>query len=196
MPSNSFETWRTIRAKALDEIVAAHRMVGGAGRGRRYATQQINHAYAMLLSSQFQGFCRSLHAESVDQLVRSVGASNLAGILRAEFIHGRKLDQGNPNPGNIGADFNRLGFTFWQDVLNHDSQNQTRQATLELLNEWRNAIAHQSFDPSRYPKRLGGIKQLGLAHVRSWRAACDGLAVSFDEVMRVHLQNVTGKSPW
>ena len=192
MPSNSFETWRTIRAKALDEIVAAHRMVGGTGRGRRYATQQINHAYAMLLSSQFQGFCRSLHAESVDQLVRSVGASNLAGILRAEFIHGRKLDQGNPNPGNIGADFNRLGFTFWQDVLTHDRQNQARKAALELLNEWRNAIAHQDFDPHR----LGGISYLQIAHVRSWRVACDGLAVSFDEVMRVHLQNVTGKSPW
>ena len=192
MPSNSFETWRTVRAKALNEIVAAHRMIGGTGRGRRYATQQINHAYAMLLSSQFQGFCRSLHAESIDQLVRSVGTSNLARILQAEFIHGRKLDHGNPNPGNIGADFNRLGLWFWQDVLAHDSQNQARKAALELLNEWRNAIAHQDFDPHR----LGGINYLQIAHVRSWRAACDGLAVSFDEVLRVHLQNVTGKFPW
>lgn len=192
MPSHSFETWKTTRANALDEIVAAHRMVGGTGRGRRYATQQINHAYAMLLSSQFQGFCRSLHAESVDLIVRSVGASNLARILRAEFIHGRKLDHGNPNPGNIGADFNRLGLLFWQDVLTHDNQNQARKSALELLNEWRNAIAHQDFDPNR----LGGITYLRIAHVRSWRAACDGLAVSFDEVMRTHLQNVTGTSPW
>lgn len=180
------------RAKALDEIVAAHRMVGGTGRGRRYATQQINHAYAMLLSSQFQGFCRSLHAESVDQIVRSVGASKLARILRAEFIHGRKLDHGNPNPGNIGADFNRLGLLFWQDVLAHDNQSQARKASLELLNEWRNAIAHQDFDSTQ----LGGITNLQIAHVRRWRTACDGLAVSFDEIMRVHLQNVTGTSPW
>ena len=56
MPSNSLRNWHSIRAIALDEIESAHRMVGGSGPGRRYATQQINQAYAMLLSSQFQGF--------------------------------------------------------------------------------------------------------------------------------------------
>jgi hypothetical protein len=62
MPSRSFELWNTDRRQALDQIAAAHAAVGGVGPGRRYATQQINQAYATLLSSQFQGFCRDLHS--------------------------------------------------------------------------------------------------------------------------------------
>lgn len=63
MPSKSLDLWRTTRSDTLDEIVAAHRSVGGQDRGRRFATQQINCAYTKLLSSQFQGFCRDLHSE-------------------------------------------------------------------------------------------------------------------------------------
>ncbi|HLQ44895.1 MAG TPA: hypothetical protein VK137_09220, partial [Planctomycetaceae bacterium] len=73
------------------------------------ATQQLNHAYAVLLSSQFQGFCRSLHAECSGHLLSGVTAPRLKRILSQEFDQGRKLDRGNPNPGNIGADFSRLG---------------------------------------------------------------------------------------
>src|SRR5580700_3316003 len=50
MPSRSFDLWNSERRQALDQIVAAHVAVGGPGPGRRYATQQINQAYAMLLS--------------------------------------------------------------------------------------------------------------------------------------------------
>ena len=59
----------TSRRRALDEIEAAHASVGGTGPGRRYATQQINQAYAVLLASQFQGYCRDLHTESVAHLM-------------------------------------------------------------------------------------------------------------------------------
>ncbi len=55
MPSIAYRHWRTSRAKALDEIAHAHAAVGGTQRGRRYATQQINRAYAVMLASQFQG---------------------------------------------------------------------------------------------------------------------------------------------
>lgn len=77
MPSASLENWKTTRRTALDEIVSAHRSVGGSGRGRRYATQQINHAFAVLLSAQFQGFCRDLHSECVTHLVQSVSPLSL-----------------------------------------------------------------------------------------------------------------------
>ena len=72
MPSNAVQQWQTIRAAALDEIEAAHAAIEGIGPGRRYATQQINQAYVMLLSSQFQGFCRDLHTECVGILVRNL----------------------------------------------------------------------------------------------------------------------------
>ena len=39
----------------------------------------------MLLSSQFQGFCRDLHSEGVDHIVRSVTPLQLRAVLRAEF---------------------------------------------------------------------------------------------------------------
>lgn len=109
MPSNSLQNWNTTRVSELNEIRSAHQRIGGGRRGRRYATQQINHAYTMLLSSQFQGFCRDLHSEAVDHIVRSVAPAAVQSVLRAEFTLHRKLDRGNPNPGNIGSDFNRLG---------------------------------------------------------------------------------------
>jgi hypothetical protein len=192
MPSAAHNRWRTSRRTALDELEHAHQSVGGTGRGRRYATQQINHAYAVLLSSQFQGCCRDLHSECADHLVRAVIPATLHTALRAALTQDRKLDRGNPNPGNIGSDFGRLGLSFWPAVQAIHPRNAARQALLEELNIWRNAIAHQDFDPGR----LGGATTLQLARVRRWRAACDALAVAFDDVMRGHALTVTGAAPW
>src|SRR5438874_994896 len=152
MPSGSLQTWRTVRRAALDELAAAHRRVGGVGRGRRYATQQINQAYAVLLSSQFQGYCRDLHTESAEALVGMIALVKLRQTVLTEFLWNRKLDRGNPNPANLGSDFERLGIRFWVDVDAADSRNRQRRQWLATLNEWRNAIAHQDFDPVR----LGG----------------------------------------
>jgi hypothetical protein len=156
------------------------------------ATQQINQAYTVLLASQFQGFCRDLHSECVDYLVATVTPAALQPVLRAEFTWGRQLDRGNEQPGSIGTDFNRFGVAFWTQVEGFDSRNAGRRILLEELNTWRNAIAHQNFDPSR----LGGTTTLQLARVRRWRVACRHLARGFDEVMRRHLQALLGPSPW
>lgn len=190
--SNSLAEWHFTRLPALDEIANAHRKVGGIGRGRRFATQQLNHAYAVLLSSQFQGLCRDLHSECARHLVRGVTPATLVPILEAEFVQGRKLDKGNPNPGHIGSDFTRFGIKFWDRVLLHDTKNAYRKEALELLNEWRNSIAHQDFDPTK----LGGTTVLHLSQVRRWRAACHELAFSFDEIMRHHITSILGVSPW
>jgi len=101
---------------ALDEIEAAHASVGGTGPGRRYATQQINQAYALLIASQFQGFCHDLHTES--------------GLHRF-------------------------------DEVSH-----------------------------------GAEPNLTLQQIRHWRSVCRRLARSFDEVMRVYLESLTGGTPW
>ena len=110
MPSVALQDWTAVRcAVALDEIENAHRSVGGTGPGRRYATQHLNQAYAVLLAAQFQACCRDLHTECVSFLVRRVAIPTFQARLRAELLWNRKLDRGNPNPGNIGADFARLG---------------------------------------------------------------------------------------
>ena len=192
MPSLSLQQWSTARATALDEIEGAHQSIGGAGPGRRYATQQVNQAYAVLLASQFQGFCRDLHSECVDHLARAVASPALRGIIEDDLRLHRRLDAGNPNPGNLGADFNRLGLKFWAEVEAADARNGQRRQLLEWLTTWRNAIAHQDFDPAR----LGGRTTLQLQEVRAWRSACDGLTRSFDAVLRHHLRTVTGAYPW
>jgi len=191
MSSQSLRRWRTERISSLDELESAHRGIGGAGPGRRYTTQQINHAYAVLLSSQFQGYCRELHSECADYLVYGVAPAQLRITCYNALVTNRKLDRGNPNPGNLGSDFNRFGLRFWTEVENLDLRNGARQDRLKELNDWRNAIAHHDFDPS-----ILGAKVLRIQRVREWRRACDHLASAFDEVMRQHIQSINGSSPW
>lgn len=191
MPSGSLQAWRTVRQAALDELEDAHTRIGGTGPGRRYATQ-INRAYAVLLSSEFQGYCRDLHSECADYFVQSVPAGSLRTSLRNVLVLNRRLKTGNPNPGNLGEDYNRFGLSFWDEVKNLDLRNRTRQERLEELNAWRNAIAHQDFNPAK----LGGTTVLRLQQVRDWRNACNQLASAFDEVMHSRLQAVNGVAPW
>jgi len=145
----------------------------------------------VLLSSQFQGFCRDLHSECVQHIVQRVPAP-LQNVVRGEFVRDRKLDRGNPNPGNIGADFGRLGLPIWDKVRALDRRNDERKQRLEELKDWRNAIAHQDFDPAK----LGGRTTLRLNDVNRWRRACDQLARAFDQVARGHLNGLVGSRPW
>src|SRR5205823_5921323 len=105
MPSISYRRWRKTRGRALDEIAQAHAAVGGTARGRRYAMQQINHAYVVLLAAHFQGFCRDLHSECVDHILDVCAPPGpLRPLLRAEMTRGRQLDRGNAQPSSLGAD--------------------------------------------------------------------------------------------
>lgn len=187
MPSAAFRRWDTIGQQALDEIEAAHRAVGGGRRGRRYATLRLNHAYTVLLSSQFQAFCRDLHSEAA-QFLATATQAGVRPIVLAVLTRGRKLDAGNPNPGNLGSDFERLGMTFWPAVNGLDRRNAARQALLEQLNTWRNAIAHQDWG------RVGPALRVG--NVRAWRSACRSLSWSFDRAVQVHLAALVGTPPW
>lgn len=188
MPSRSLQTWQVDGRKVLGEIEAAHRAVRGTGRGRRFAAQQINQAYVVLLSSQFQRFCRDLHSESVEHLVRNIQPDATRSVVRRRFMEGRKLDAGNPNPGNIGSDFGRFGITFWPALQSHSRHARSRQRALEAMTRWRNAVAHQDFS---HPE-LGGRDRLRLTEVRRWRAICRYLAVDFDGMMNEYLLAMTG----
>lgn len=191
MPSASYRRWTTTRAKELDEVEQAHAAIGGTGPGRRTTTQQVNRAYAVLLASQFQGFCRDLHTESVDALTRSVTPTALQAVLRDELTRHRSLDRGNAHAGTIGADFGRLGLPFWATAIARDPRNDARKDAIDQMNEWRNMIVHQDFS------RLKGARdRLLLREVRGWRESCNQLARSFDTVIRSHLTDLTGSPPW
>lgn len=191
MASAAFLWWQTAASVDLDEVELAHAAVGGTGRGRRYATGQLNNAYAVLLSSQFQRFCRDLHTEAAGHLSAMVPVAVQVTFLY-RLTEGRKLDTGNPNPGNIGSDFDRLGVNFWQDATWSTTPNRFRRIGLEQLNVWRNAIAHQDFNKPA----CGGRRVVTLAEVRRWRGACTGLAREFDGVVGRHLHRTSGSRPW
>jgi hypothetical protein len=193
MPSISYRHWKSARARALDEIASAHAAVGGTARGRRYATQQINRAYAVLLASQFQGYCRDLHSECVDHLLCVIAPTqSLIPLIRAEMVRGRQLDRGNAQPSSLGADFGRLEIDLWVDLSLFDASSLSWKNDLDLLNDWRNAIVHQDFTSSK----LGGIMNLRLITVRRWRRSCSRLARAMDEMVRRDMQRLTGVSPW
>jgi hypothetical protein len=193
MPSLSLPRWFAERSVVLDDHERAHRSVRGSGPGARTAAQQINQAYAVLLAAQFQGFRRDLHSEGADYFVLPVADPDLRDMLRDNLVIGRKMDRGNPNPGNLGADFGRFNLAFWSVVEAHQAVNSSRKAGLEELNEWRNAIAHQDFPA---PMLKAARPGLTLAQVQAWRKASDGLVRSFDQVLLVHLRTLTGTAPW
>lgn len=166
MPSNSLLRWRGPVRADLDDIVDAHASVAGLARGRRAATAQVTQAYAVLLSSHFQRFCRDLHSEAIERVAASLAEPWARPIIKLRLTEGRKLDTGNPNPGNIGSDFNRFGFNLWSRMADLDKRTPSRKVKLERLNRWRNAIAHQDFSDtvgldlaSRTPRR--GVHKVG-----------------------------------
>lgn len=191
MPSRSLLRWRATGRRALNEIEAAHRAVGG-GRAGRFAAQQLTQAYVLLLSSHFQRFCRDLHSECADHLVNATTPAHVAAVFRARFAEGRKLNIGNPNPGNIGADFAHLGIDVWRELHSRAKLNAARQRKLQALCDWRNAVAHNDF---RKPV-LNGRTEPTLSEVRAWRAACHGLAVDLDRIMAAYLKRQTNVAPW
>jgi hypothetical protein len=81
---------------------------------------------------------------------------------------------------------------FWTRVHALHALKPRRQAHLELINNWRNAVAHQDFDPAR----LNGRKTLWLAQVDGWRRICGALAAMFDRAVADHIQRITGTRPW
>jgi hypothetical protein len=137
MPSHALRHWQTRSRKVLDEFEATHAQLGGSSSSRRFARQQIAQAYVVALCSQFQRFCRDLHEEAVDGLTSDPAHEPLGRILRSNLSTGRRLDSGNPSPGNLGNDFGKLGVQFWDEVRQHNARNADRQKQLEELNGWR-----------------------------------------------------------
>jgi hypothetical protein len=204
--SFALQAWQGTRSGQLDELDLAHGAVCGTGPGRRYATRQLNHAYAVAIASQFQGFCRDLHSECVDVVanaIHSVGESGamnssaIADIALTALTRNRQLDRGNASPGSIGADFKSFDLDIWDAANQLDARTAIRSRRLEQLNIWRNAIAHQDFDFTRHQREvLAGATRLVLGEVRAFRSCCNRLAVTLDRVLARHVESIVGGRPW
>jgi hypothetical protein len=199
MASKALKKWRTQRRAELNELLEAHRKVGGTGPGRRYATQQLNYAFMAAVAAQFQGFCRDLHSETVSALA-TVAPPELAIILVRTFTKNRRLDQGNANEANIAEDFARIGMkNFWEDVTAQGgaTHTQSRRRRLEQMNLWRNAIAHNDFEQNQCRiDKLDGRLRPQLVQGKWCRQACKKLASQIDQAVAAFLTQVVGSKPW
>jgi hypothetical protein len=197
MSSMALTSWQTDRRQRLDELLAAHQTVGGAGPGRRWRTRELNWALTLRLAGEFQGFARHLHDLAVDHFVDIVSAGNvqLAEVLEQRTKTNRKLDRGNAQPGSLGSDFALLGLTLWPALEHADPRTSDWKASLERLNAVRNAIAHVDQDALDQLRRDG--HPVTLTAVRSWQRDLDRLAVAMDDVVSTYLDGLLGQGrPW
>jgi hypothetical protein len=193
--SRSLEGWRGESSGELDEIEVVHGKVEGTGAGRRVLTQQVNFAYAALITAHFQRYCRSVHSEASQVIVATVSEEAIAGVLEGLLTENRVLDKGNPTPGNLGSDFRRFGFAFWDAVEKNDKRNAKRKTKLEQLCEWRNGIAHGDISRKLAAEKLVPEK-VTLDTCKDWRRALNGLAVSIDKVVADQCENLGCPRPW
>jgi hypothetical protein len=181
MDSEALKTWKDSRIRELNQLAAIHNKIGGPKAGRRYATEQLNHAYLVAVSAQFQGYCRDLHTEATFGFVDHLKTSRaFARILTRTLTKNRKLAQKNPSQGAIAEDFGFLGMEdFWRSVEKQAGTKRTKQRLkwLEKMNIWRNAIAHNDFELSEgNTKAVGGRLRPRLTEVKNCRKACEFLA--------------------
>ncbi len=189
MPSAALTCWQNDRASRLNEVDAHCAVVAALAPPNPTFLDETLRGFVLHLSAHFQGFCRDLYTECSQIWIGAIPAG-LQATAQAQFSAELKLDKGNPNHDNIKRDFNRFGFLL--DVQAAHAAGPQRVTDLGHLNEWRNKAAHQGTQP------LGGgvPAALTLAIVQGWRASCDGLAGSLDDIMRVELLRIMGVAPW
>jgi hypothetical protein len=151
--------------------------------------QESLQGYVMLLSGHFQGFCRDLYSECV-QFCAGAAPIDMQTTIQAQFTEGLALSTGNPTIANIRRDFER--FSFILDLSGAAQGNAQRITQLGHLNYWRNHVAHQKATPP--PQGVPAV--LTLADVQAWRASCDGLATTLDDIMKEELRRILGAAPW
>lgn len=195
MPSAALQAWATSRTERIDRLREAHAAYG-RGRGRRWKTEELNHALVLRLASEFQGFTRDLHNESVIFIARTVAPTPaIEVVLRIPYTANRKLDYGNAGPGNLGTDFALLGVQIWADLRTHYPVRAPEWSKkLEALNTARNGIAHD--DASKRAKVKGDGWPMTLSSVDLWKSALDGLAKGMDRVVGEYLESMFGVPPW
>ena len=205
LPSAALSKWRGQRRSELTILLEAHARLGGAGRGRRYATEQLNFAFMVAVASQFQGFCRDLHVEAVRVMVGLLKPTAngpqpqaLREALQRGITSKLALNQGNAQPEVIAQDFLRLGMDFWPEVARLAPRRVSLwRKRLRQLNTWRNAIVHSNFSfTHEQVAMLEGVIRPKLVHAkRSW-STCNSVARAADRAVADYVASLVGAPPW
>lgn len=192
--SPALQTWRSDRAARLDELIAAHRTVRSAGRGRQYATQQLTNALFVALAAEFQGYCRDLHDVAIFASTDGLAPPGDPRLInaRSAYVRSRRLSTGNANWSNLTNDFNK---SFKMNLATALEATYTSQevddwkSVIEKLNDTRNAIAH-----SDGTKLANLADPLTLGTFRAWRPTLKAAVSGLDKVVEAYLQNTIGQS--
>jgi hypothetical protein len=195
--SSALNVWASTRAERLDRLRAAHVAVSGSGPGRRWQTEELNHSLVLRLASEFQGFARELHDETVSAVVTQVAprSPQVQLALQIPYTSGRRLDRGNADPGALGSDFGLFGLQLWPELDRRYLKRAPEwNRKLEALNKARNGLAHD--DALRLAQVRAAGWPLTLGSVDKWRRALDGLTAAMDDVVAVHVGRLFGARPW
>lgn len=196
MASRALVDWQTDACAAFDEIENAHRAVGGTRPGRRFVTRQLNYAYVTLLAARFQGFARTLHSQTADEIALAGTHSVAYSVLLFESLtSGRLLDRQNAYPVAVAKDFERFGVDIWEQVDAMRSGNDERRKKLEALITWRNAIAHHDID-SKLSKGALDPTRINFDTCKAWRRALSVLSVGLDQAAADRCEELGIARPW
>lgn len=198
MASLALARWSADRTAALDRLERVHTAMTGGLAGRPRDVTELNHALFLRLAAEIQGFCRDLHDETTDAICTpvQVPSTDLRDAFRARLVTGRKLDQGNAGPSNIGSDWALLGMTLWPDLgaaYPGARGSSDWNARLDWLNNARNGIAHN--DPAKIVA-AHAVHPLTLNTFRVMRRRLDRFATAADRVTGAYLLRATGVAPW
>ncbi|WP_341957499.1 hypothetical protein [Microbacterium sp. LWH13-1.2] len=146
------------------------------------------------MASEFQAFCRDLYIEGVSAVASTLTDPGMSNLLSIQMNTGLQLNKVNAQPSSLGADFNRFNFKLWDTIKTRwPARGQQLQDSLELLNDARNAIAHQD------PVKLAQVRlktPLAMSEAKRWRGNMDDLAHKLDSVVGAAIKDLTGAEPW
>lgn len=195
MVSAARAEWDITASARLDELERVHADARGAGRGRRWGTDQLNRSLFVVLVAQFQTYSRNLHDEAIDVHVNAANPRQ-ADVMRRLLTQGRKLDVQNPESAALGSDFGRLGFDLVPALKTGGGVIEDALTKLDLLVRFRNAVAHGN------ESELVGIVASGdinatLASYRQYRRTLNRLVATMDRVVAAELGTVLQiPPPW
>jgi hypothetical protein len=194
--SKALSTWQSARAARLDRLEAAHAAVGGSGPGRRWLTEELNHALILRMAAEFQGYARDLHEEAGRAVAAALAPDDpaLQATVVLPYQLGRRLDRSNADPNALDHDFGMFGLDVWEKLERRSPTRSRRwRQRLALLNQARNGLAHA--DDQKVARVEAAGWPLTLRAARRWRGTLDGLATAMDRVVLDHVNSTFEPKP-
>ena len=195
MASKARIAWETEFTERLRELEQIHADARGRRPGRRWYTEQLNRSLFVALVAQFQAYCKALHEESVAVHIAEANPRQRP-VLNRLMTTGLRLDTQNPRRSALGDDFMRLGLDLISSIKSRYRSAETDLGRLDLLVDFRNAVAHGNEGAIESLVAAGRIRPT-LRCYRDHRAAVERLVKAIDRAASEGLANVLGtRSPW